>query len=58
MPIPTKYVVINADDFGFSNSVNQAIIVAHQQGILTSTSLMVTGDQADSAVKLAHQNPD
>ena len=52
-----KYVVINGDDFGYSNSVNEAIITAHQQGILTSTSLMVTAEQTESAVKLAQQNP-
>jgi hopanoid biosynthesis associated protein HpnK len=49
--------IINGDDFGFSHGVNQAIIKAHQEGILTSTSLMVTGDTFSEAVKLARQNP-
>lgn len=52
-----RYAVINADDFGYSDSVNEAIITAYHQGILTSTSLMVTADKADSAVKLAKENP-
>lgn len=52
-----RYVVINGDDFGYSDSVNEAIITAYHQGILTSTSLMVTADKADSAVKLAKENP-
>ncbi|MFN5990687.1 MAG: ChbG/HpnK family deacetylase, partial [Dolichospermum sp.] len=39
-----SYLIINADDFGFSHDVNAAIIQAHEEGILTSTSLMVTGD--------------
>lgn len=54
----SKYVVINADDFGYSDSVNEAIIEAHQQGILSSASLMVTGDKAQEAVVLAKDNPD
>ncbi|BAQ66492.1 hopanoid biosynthesis-associated protein HpnK [Geminocystis sp. NIES-3709] len=53
----SRYVVINADDFGYSDSVNEAIITAHHQGILTSTSLMVTGKKAQFAVDLAKQNP-
>ena len=54
--LKNKYVVINADDFGKSDAVNQAIIKAHQEGILTSTSLMVTEKNAESAVKLAQEN--
>lgn len=54
----SKYVVINADDFGYSESVNEAIIKAHQQGILSSTSLMVTANNAQEAVNLAKNNPD
>lgn len=52
-----KYAIVNADDFGYSDSVNEAIIKAHQEGFLTSTSLMVTGEKADSAINLAKQNP-
>lgn len=52
-----RWIRVNADDFGFSSGVNQAIITAHQQGILTSTSLMVTGEAADEAIGLAKANP-
>ncbi len=52
-----KRVIISADDFGYSESVNQAIILAHQDGILTSAGLMVTGEACDSAVQLAKENP-
>lgn len=38
-----RFMVINGDDFGISSNANHAIIDAHEQGILTSTSLMVTG---------------
>lgn len=53
-----RYMVVNGDDFGFSQGVNQAIIQAHTQGILTSTSLMVTGGAFAEAVDLAEQHPD
>ena len=50
-------IIVNGDDFGRSRSINQAIIKAHTEGILTSASLMVTGDASDNAVALARQNP-
>jgi hopanoid biosynthesis associated protein HpnK len=54
---PGRFVVVNGDDFGFSPGVNRAIITAHQKGILSSASLMVTGAGFDQAVDLARQNP-
>jgi chitin disaccharide deacetylase len=54
---PKRYAVINGDDFGFSEGVNAAIIQAHTQGVLTSTSLMVTGAAFKQAVALARSNP-
>ena len=50
--------MVTADDFGFSHGVNQAILRAHREGIVTSTSLMVTGDAAAEAVAIARTNPD
>ncbi|MFQ6538418.1 MULTISPECIES: hopanoid biosynthesis-associated protein HpnK [Aphanothece] len=50
-------MVINGDDFGHSHAVNQAIIQAHTNGVLTSASLMVTGDAFAEAVELARQHP-
>ena len=54
---PRRRLIVNADDFGKSASVNQAVIHAHQQGILTSASLMVNGDAVDEAIELARANP-
>jgi|ERR1051326_3894205 hopanoid biosynthesis associated protein HpnK len=54
---PSRRLIVNADDFGRSHSINQAVIRAHREGILTTASLMVNGDAADEAVKLARQNP-
>ena len=52
-----RSLVINGDDFGFSTGVNRAIIAAHEQGVLTSTSLMVTGEAFEEAVELAKSHP-
>jgi chitin disaccharide deacetylase len=52
-----SHLIINADDFGFSDGVNGAIIKAHEEGILTSTSLMVSGDAAQKAIALAKNHP-
>jgi hopanoid biosynthesis associated protein HpnK len=52
-----RRLIVNADDFGLSPSVNTAVIRAHREGILTSASLMVNGAAFDEAVKLAKKNP-
>jgi hopanoid biosynthesis associated protein HpnK len=52
-----KYLIINGDDFGRSHSINQAIIESHEQGVLTSTSLMVSGQACTEAVNLAKNHP-
>jgi hopanoid biosynthesis associated protein HpnK len=54
---PKRKLIVNADDFGISLEVNDAIISAHREGVLTSTSLMVTGEAFDDAVRLARENP-
>jgi hypothetical protein len=52
-----RRVIINADDFGMSAEVNEAVIRAYKEGVLTSTSLMVTGAAFEQAVTLAKENP-
>jgi chitin disaccharide deacetylase len=52
-----RRLIVNADDFGRSPSINQAVIRAHRDGILTTASLMVNGAAAKEAVTLAHDNP-
>jgi len=46
-------LIINADDFGYSFGVNKGIIVAHQNGIVTSTSVMVKAVAAKEAAGLS-----
>ncbi len=50
-------LIINGDDFGYSEAVNRAIVQAHRQGVLTSASLMVNESAAPEAVELAKANP-
>lgn len=52
-----RRLIVNADDFGLSHSVNEAVIRAHRDGILTTASLMVNEPGFDEAVKLAKENP-
>jgi predicted glycoside hydrolase/deacetylase ChbG (UPF0249 family) len=51
-------VIVNADDFGASPGVNEGIIHAHTHGVVTSTSLMVTGPDAAEAAELARAHTD
>ena len=44
-----KFLIVNADDFGLTAGVNTGIIRAHEQGIVTSASLMVRGAAAVAA---------
>jgi len=52
-----RRLIVNADDFGLSRSVNEAVIRAHREGILTTASLMVNETGFDEAAKLAKENP-
>ena len=53
-----RRLIVNADDFGRSRSINEAVIRAHREGILTSASLMVNEPACGEAVALARENPD
>jgi hopanoid biosynthesis associated protein HpnK len=57
MAATTRRLIVNADDFGRSSSINRAVIQAHQRGILTTASLMVNGAAVDEAVALAREHP-
>jgi len=53
----SRRLIVNADDFGRSASINQAVVRAHREGILTTTSLMVNEPAFEEAVALARENP-
>ena len=52
-----RYLIVNADDFGQSHSVNSGIIAAYERGIVTSTSLMVRWPAAAEAAAYSRQHP-
>lgn len=52
-----KLLIVNADDFGLTEGVNQGILDAHRRGLVTSTSLLVNGAAFQSAVAMARQSP-
>ncbi len=56
-PRPTVSLVINGDDFGYSTTINEAIIRCHTSGILTSTTLLVNQPATRAALALARQYP-
>jgi chitin disaccharide deacetylase len=53
----TKQLILNADDFGLTRGVNEGILRAHRDGILTSATLMANGAAFDHAVELALATP-
>jgi hopanoid biosynthesis associated protein HpnK len=55
-PDARRRLIVNADDFGRSHSINEAVVRAHREGILTSASLMVNEVAFDEAVAIAKQN--
>jgi len=56
-PDSRRRLIVNADDFGASAGVNQAVIRAHREGILTTASLMVNEPGLAEAVRLARETP-
>jgi hopanoid biosynthesis associated protein HpnK len=56
-PENARRLIVNADDFGRSHSINEAVVRAHRDGILTTASLMVNEPSASAAVELAGKNP-
>jgi predicted glycoside hydrolase/deacetylase ChbG (UPF0249 family) len=52
-----RYLIVNADDFGQSHSVNWGIIEAHECGIVTSASLMVRWPAAAEAAAYSRRHP-
>jgi hopanoid biosynthesis associated protein HpnK len=52
-----KRLIVNADDFGLTAGINQAIINAHSGGLVSSASLLANSEAFASAVALSHQAP-
>ncbi len=50
-------LIVHADDFGLSEKINEGILEAHRNGILTSTSIMSVGTAFDHAIQLSRSTP-
>jgi predicted glycoside hydrolase/deacetylase ChbG (UPF0249 family) len=53
----TALLVVSADDFGLTDGVCRAVLQGHQQGIVTSTSLLAIGRSFDLAVRMIDEHP-
>lgn len=53
----TRYLIVNADDFGLTEGVSRGIIRAHREGILTSTTFMVNFPWAAQMAPLLQEAP-
>ena len=49
-------MIINADDFGYSKSVNKAITDCFKQNLINRTTIMVNMPYTEEAVLLAKEN--
>jgi len=52
-----RRLIINADDFGLTAGVNRAIVEAHENGVVSSATLMANGQAFAEAVSLAQSTP-
>ena len=50
-----KRVIVNADDFGWSEAVTNGILQGHRSGVLTSTTLMANLPGAEAALAAARR---
>jgi predicted glycoside hydrolase/deacetylase ChbG (UPF0249 family) len=57
-PVDARLLIINADDFGMCNSINEAILGTLVEGMVRSTSLMVTCPWALQAMNILISHPD
>jgi chitin disaccharide deacetylase len=55
--VSDRALIVNADDLGLSPGVNRGIAQAHEQGIVTSASLMVRAPHAAEAAAYAQAHP-
>jgi predicted glycoside hydrolase/deacetylase ChbG (UPF0249 family) len=53
-----RFLIVNADDFGRTSGVNRGIARAHEEGIVTSASLMVSWPAAAEAAAYGRAHPD
>ncbi len=55
--VGVRRLILNADDFGLTRGVNRSILDAHQQGVLTSATLMASAAATLDAIEIAKAHP-
>lgn len=55
--MPSRFLIINADDLGLSPEVNSGIFAAYEQGVLTDTSLLIQRPYAQEAISVIKRIP-
>jgi predicted glycoside hydrolase/deacetylase ChbG (UPF0249 family) len=53
-PLAQRYLIINADDLGFSECVDKGIVRSYREGVLTSTTAMINMPGAVDVVRQVH----
>lgn len=53
----TRRVIIHADDFGLHRSVDTAIRLGHERGVISSASILIEGAAAKEAIDIARALP-
>lgn len=51
-------LIVNGDDFGYSDAINAAIVRCHRAGVLTSATLLVNRPATSAALALARDLPE
>lgn len=52
-----RFLIVNADDFGYSVGINRGIAESHERGIVTSTTLMINAPAVAEALERARDLP-
>jgi predicted glycoside hydrolase/deacetylase ChbG (UPF0249 family) len=52
-----RYVIFNADDFGYGHGINRGIVEGHDRGVVTAATLVVNGRATEEAARLARARP-
>lgn len=50
-----RFLVVNADDFGYCDQRNRGIVESFQNGVVSSASLLANADKALEAVQLSEE---
>jgi len=57
-PVDARLLIINADDFGMCNAINEAIMLALKEGVVRSTSIMMPCPWAIHAMNFLRAHPE